>query len=236
MEYNSIFERTELKYLLTAEQAALIKASFASHMKPDAFGKTTISNIYYDTPDSRLIRHSIEKPVYKEKLRVRSYKVAKADDIVFVELKKKYKGIVYKRRVGMTQKQAEQYLRNEIPAPKQCQITSEMDYFKSFYAGLKPAMYISYDREAFYDKDDDQLRITFDRNIMYRSYDLSLQKGAYGENLLGRDQVLMEIKAGGAIPLWLTDILSPNHIYKTSFSKYGNAYLSDIAKGVRKYA
>lgn len=235
MEYSSIFKRTEMKYMLSADQCRKIRNLISDWMQVDKYGETTISNIYYDTPDSILVRRSIEKPVYKEKLRIRSYGVAKPDSPVFVELKKKFSGIVYKRRVAMTEAQALSYMNGGL-APSSGQIISEIDYFKSFYTGLRPAMYISYDRTAFFAKNGSDLRITFDRNITYRNWDLSLEKGSYGDSLLGSDQVLMEIKASEALPLWLVSILSANQIFKTSFSKYGNAYLNSVCKGARKYA
>ena len=95
----SCFERYEKKYFLTpAGQKALLQ-TIAPYIKMDFYGKYTICNLYYDTPDWRLIRASLAKPVYKEKLRVRSYGVPAPDGKVFAELKKKYKGVVYKRRI-----------------------------------------------------------------------------------------------------------------------------------------
>ncbi len=226
MAYQNIFERREIKYLLTKEQREKIQQGMSKYMKGDKYGKSTICNIYFDLSDYYLIRHSLEKPVYKEKLRVRSYGIVSPDDTVFVELKKKYKSIVYKRRISMTEREAMQYLCGGKALKNPSQISSEIDYFCSFYEGIHPAVFLSYDREAYYATDDDSFRVTFDQNILWRDYDLSLTKGVYGEPILLPEQSLMEIKTGASIPLWMASILTENHIYKTSFSKYGHAYQS----------
>lgn len=218
------FMRYEMKYIVNAEQRSALTELMNNYMEPDEFGRSTICNIYYDTPDMRLVRRSIEKPVYKEKLRVRCYGDIKEQDKVFVELKKKYDDVVYKRRVSMSCMQADSYLLGGAESPKQNQIANEIDYFISEYKGLAPAAYISYEREAYFSKDDPNLRITFDENVLWRDYDLCLTKGAYGKTLLQPGQSLMEIKVANAMPLWLTHTLSEQKIYKISFSKYGNAY------------
>ena len=219
------FKRYELKYLITQKQKSILLNAMAAYMQEDAFGRSTICNVYYDTPDSLLIRRSLEKPVYKEKLRVRSYGTATPEKEVFVELKKKYKGVVYKRRVSVKQSRAEAYLDYHVPLPVQNQITEELDYFLAFYKELKPAVFLSYEREAFYGRDDEDLRITFDENILWRDEDISLCSRPYGTPILDKDMVLMEIKVANAMPLWLSGLLSEEGIYKTSFSKYGQAYL-----------
>ena len=194
----------------------------------DSFGRSTICNIYMDTPEYLMIRRSIDRPVYKEKLRLRSYGLATPDSRVFLELKKKYESVVYKRRVPITEQEAEAFLfHGDRVAGETCreqQIWNEIEYTMAHYGNLQPAVFLSYDREAFYCKGDRDVRLTFDENILWRDYDISLCSGIYGASILDRNQVLMEIKTGTAIPLWLTEILSKNRIYKTTFSKYGNAY------------
>ena len=224
MKSNNIFERYEIKYLVTNRQRRTIMSIMQQYMKPDEYGKSTICNIYYDTPDYYLIRHSLEKPVYKEKLRVRSYGRASSRDNVFVELKKKYNEVVYKRRISLPERDAMFYLGSDASGGLDGQIGSEIDYFRVFYRDLAPKVYISYDREAFYDKEDDSFRVTFDENIMWRDCDLSLTKPAFGRRILPPDTSLMEVKTSGGIPLWMTAVLSENGIFKTSFSKYGRAY------------
>ena len=148
------FERREVKYLISAEQRRDIMKLVEEYMKPDEFGRSAICSVYYDTPDMLLIRRSLDRPVYKEKLRVRSYGPISGDKEVFVELKKKYNGVVYKRRVAMTAPEAEAYLAGETAAPLSSQIVSELDYFLKQYPGLAPAAYIAYDRQAFFGRDD----------------------------------------------------------------------------------
>ena len=182
MGYQNTFKRYELKYLITKEQKELIQKAFDPYMKMDDYGRSTICNIYFDTPDSLLIRRSLEKPVYKEKLRVRSYGTATNSSAVFVELKKKYKSVVYKRRVSVKEHEAMDYLCKGVPLPMQNQITDEIDYACEFYGNLEPAVYLSYEREAFYGKEDGELRITFDENILWRDTDISLCSPAYDGN------------------------------------------------------
>ncbi len=220
----NIFKRYEVKYLLSYEQRQMIETALKEYMVPDEYGESTICNLYYDTPDYRLIRRSIEKPLYKEKLRMRSYGRATEDKIIFLELKKKYKGVVYKRRISLDYEQAREYIDEGGPLPDNTQIAREINYFCDFYKNLSPTVYLCYDRTAYFSSTDRDLRITFDRNIRWRQDDLDLSIKPYGEQLLEDGQSLMEIKAAGAMPLWLVDLLSKGEIRKRSFSKYGTAY------------
>ena len=225
MDYQDTFKRYEIKYLLSPRQKKEFQKAMERYMVLDRYGRTTIQNIYYDTPNWQLIRTSLEKPVYKEKLRLRSYGVAKPDGTVFIEIKKKYAGVVYKRRTSATEAEAMAYLNNGIKiAGHEDQILREIDYFKNFYEGLKPAMVISYEREAFYGKEDPNLRMTIDENILWRDEDLTLRKEAYGTAVLKPGESLLEIKIAAAMPLWLTYELNRLEIRQTSFSKYGRAY------------
>lgn len=224
MDYQEIFERYELKYLLSKRQQAALLDIMAAHMEPDAYGRTSIRNIYFDTDDFRLVRRSLEKPVYKEKFRVRSYGRADADSTVFVELKKKYNSVVYKRRMALPEREAVAWLRGDGLPPEQTQIAEEMTYFFRFYKTLRPAVFLSYDREAYRARAGGDLRVTFDTNILYRREELSLCEDVWGTPLLEPEQALMEIKTMGGIPLWLVHFLTENRLYKTSFSKYGAAY------------
>lgn len=237
------FKRYEKKYLLSDKKYKMLRQRLQDKMNIDNYGKTTICNIYFDTPDHLLIRNSLEKPIYKEKLRLRSYGTPNNGDTVFIELKKKYKGIVYKRREDMEVTLAEQYLYNVEPVSNPTQITREIDWFVKFYNNLAPAMYISYNRIAMYGTEDSELRITFDSNILWREEELWLECGTWGNQLLEEDQRLMEIKMPGAMPLWLSHILNELEIYPISFSKYGNGYLQSEKlkknkrlKGEIKYA
>ena len=223
--FTKVFERSEKKYIITRQQKQELLYALRDRLTPDKYGESTINNIYFDTPDFRLIRASIEKPtVYKEKLRIRSYGKPTANSSVFVELKKKYKGVVYKRRIDMTYLQSILYLCKHQPPPEESQVTREIDYFVSFYKKLRPAVSLFYDRMAYYSAEDPDLRLTFDTNIRFRNKDFDISKGDYGYLLMGSDQAVLEIKAAGSMPLWLTHELDRLRIYPHSYSKYGNAY------------
>ncbi len=228
MSYQAIFKRYEMKYMLTLAQKEAILKAMKPFMALDDYGRTTIRNIYFDTDNFRLIRRSIEKPVYKEKLRVRSYSRAGAESPVFVELKKKYKSVVYKRRLSLPNSSALGWLCGKDSGKQKGQIADEINYFLKYYKSLKPAAFLSYEREAFYSKDGSDFRVTFDDNILCRFDDVSLESEVGGTSLLEDGMVLMEIKTSGGIPMWMAHVLSEEHIYKTSFSKYGTAYKTMI--------
>lgn len=230
----NVFRRRELKFLLDAHQRQIVEQVLVQRMVPDRHGRSTICNIYYDTPDYRLIRHSLEKPVYKEKIRLRSYGPAGPGVDTFLELKKKYKGVVYKRRVRVTEEEASAFMQRRGDLKIQNQISREILYFRDFYRTLEPRVYLSYDRQAWYDPTDRGLRITVDDNILYRTTDLTVSGEPSGREILSRNQSLMEVKAEGAIPMWLTQLLSENRIYKQSFSKYGKAYEQMLEERLNK--
>ena len=224
MAYQMTFKRYELKYLLNKKEKEEILLAMKPHMKLDDYGRTVIRNIYFDTENFRLIRRSLEKPVYKEKLRIRSYKPVQITDPVFVEIKKKYKSVVYKRRLLLPEKTVMESFRTGEPLPVCSQIGDEIQYFREYYKNLQPSVFLSYEREAFYSLDGSDFRVTFDENILYRRNDISLGSEIYGHPLLGKQQTLMEIKTSGGIPLWMSETLTKHHLYNTSFSKYGSAY------------
>ena len=224
MSYQMTFKRYELKYLINKKEKEEILLAMKPHMKLDDYGRTVIRNIYFDTENFRLIRRSLEKPVYKEKLRIRSYKPVQITDPVFVEIKKKYKSVVYKRRLLLPEKTVMESFRTGEPLPVCSQIGDEIQYFREYYKNLQPSVFLSYEREAFYSLDGSDFRVTFDENILYRRNDISLGSEIYGHPLLGKQQTLMEIKTSGGIPLWMSETLTKHHLYKTSFSKYGSAY------------
>lgn len=221
----TIFKRYEKKYIINKEKAELLLSRTGHRLSPDKHGKSTVCNIYFDTPDFRIIRHSMEKGVFKEKLRIRSYNCPEADSMVFVELKKKFKGVVYKRRVRMKYSDAVKYLLRGIrPENTSEQILNEIDYFRSYYPSLQPRVSLFYDRLAFYSKEDKNLRITFDTNIRFRTKKLDIATGSEGKVISEENKAVMEIKCIGSMPLWLTKELSDLEIFPTSFSKYGKAY------------
>lgn len=224
-EFTKVFKRFEKKYMLSSQQYNQLLAELKDYLISDKYGQSTVSNIYFDTPNYQLIRTSIEKPtVYKEKLRIRSYGIPTPESNVFIELKKKYKGIVYKRRVDMTYAQATDYLIRHNPPPEESQVTREIDYFTEFYKQLRPALSLFYDRTAFYGKDEPELRLTFDTNIRFRNKDLDLTCGDEGRVTLDGEHYILEIKCITSMPLWLTQALDKLKIYPTSYSKYAAAY------------
>lgn len=224
MGYKGIFKRVEKKYLITEDKFAKIIGQLNDKMHGDEYGRSTICNIYFDTPTYQLIRQSVEKPLYKEKLRIRTYGVPDDETNSFIEIKKKFKGVVYKRRIHMPYKKAYDYLVNGVSPEMDTQIFKEIEWFLKFYNYPKPAMVITYDRIAFYGNDDPELRITFDRDITWRREELDLRKGVSGNKLLADNEYVMEIKVPGAMPLWLSGILNDEKVFSSSYSKYGNAY------------
>lgn len=226
-----VFSRYEKKYLITQENFIWLLEKIEPYMNPDKFNKNgklyNIANIYYDTQNDALIRASIEKPVYKEKLRLRSYGVPNLEDEVFLEIKKKYKGLVNKRRTRLHLKEAYDLVERGInPVDKpyvNSQVLNEIKYFLSLY-DLSPKVYLTYDRMAFFDKVDGDFRVTFDTNIRTRRQDVRLEAGNHGQLLLENDLWVMEVKSSGAVPLWFTALLSEKEIYSNSFSKYGTEY------------
>lgn len=224
MNTQTVFKRYEFKYFLNETQLDALMPLINTHMRTDAYGKSSILNLYFDTPNDMLIRHSLEKPVYKEKLRLRSYTVPDADTPVFLEIKKKYKGVVYKRRAGTSYQQMLRYLNEQIPF-SDSQIMHEIDYFMQYYPNLTPHVFLSYEREAFHAPACSDLRITFDRNILWRQENLSLAAGIYGTQLLPDNSILMEVKTSGGMPLWLTHFLTEEHLQRRGFSKYGTVYI-----------
>ncbi|MBQ9347671.1 MAG: polyphosphate polymerase domain-containing protein [Oscillibacter sp.] len=218
-----VMKRYELKYILSRQQTEYLKEQLRGHMVLDQYGRTFIASLYYDTPDYRLIRTSVEKPPFKEKIRLRSYGLATRSSPVFLELKRKAYGIVYKRRVQSTIPLVEKFFAGSGDVCAPGQINREITYFRNYYDTLVPACLIIYDREAYFQPDGD-LRITIDFNPRYRSDRLDLTVSMDGVSLLPEGSTILEIKVQQAEPLWLTGILDRGQIHKGSFSKYGAAY------------
>ena len=224
MNYQNVFERYEYKYFLTPSQKRKLLEETEDRLELDQYGRTTIRNIYYDTDNFRLIRDSLDHPVYKEKIRLRSYQKAGDNDPVFVEIKKKFESVVYKRRVAIPKKSAENWIDKRNMMPFRNQITSEIDYFLNFYEGIEAKAFISYEREAFFDRTNPEFRVTFDENILARNTELDLGSSIWGNSLLPAGTTLMEVKIPGAMPVWMARFLSENSIAKITYSKYGTYY------------
>lgn len=230
MAFKEVFKRVEKKYVISNEQLDALMPAISKHMSGDSYGRSTIYNIYFDTPTHEIIRASIDKPVYKEKLRLRCYCRPDDETTAFVEIKKKYRGTVYKRRISMSYRDAMNFTCLGIPPEHDSQIAHEIKWLLGYYDRIAPAMILTYDRIAFFAKDDPELRITFDSDILSRDYDFDLSLGAYGTPLLGDGECLMEIKIPNAMPLWLVRKLDELRIFPESFSKYGSAYVDSIKK------
>ena len=242
MSYIQSFRRYETKYLITEEQAERLLHLAGDLLTPDRYGDYTICNLYLDTEDFYFIQRSLDKPKYKEKLRLRSYGNADGEQQVFLEIKKKFKGVVYKRRVSMTLKQAEEYL-SQGTRPEDSQIMREIDYAMRLYRHPTPRMLIAYERDAYFVKGLPHLRLTFDSNLRYRSDDLLLEDGTEGKPILPEGRYILEVKTDGAMPIWLSHALDKFRILPSSFSKYGTAYRevtsaegSTDKKGKHEYA
>lgn len=224
----TVFNRYEKKYLMPESVYLRLRERLIPYMKPNEFGASTICNIYYDTPSNELIRRSIEKPVYKEKLRLRSYGIPALTDTVFLEIKKKYMRVVNKRRIPLRLADAYAYVEQGVRPSANGQILREIDFFLQRY-DLRRAIYLAYDRIALEGRQDASFRVTFDSRIRCRRTAVALEAGDAGRMLLPEGFYLMESKIQGAAPVWFTDILTDLAVYPVSFSKYGTAYKQETA-------
>lgn len=232
-DFIAAMSRIEMKYILSPEQTEYFKKALEGHMSVDQYGLTSIASLYYDTPNYRLIRASIEKPAFKEKMRLRSYGLATESSPVYLELKRKAEGIVYKRRVQSTIPEVAAFMEKNSAICADGQIAREISYFRNFYGLLVPACLIIYDRTA-YKEDHGDLRLTIDANPRYRVDNLNLTTSMDGISLLKEGYTVLEVKVQQAVPLWLSEIMDKGKIYKSSFSKYGTAYTKEIQKLLAK--
>lgn len=227
--YINNFQRVEEKYVITKEDKEKLLKTIGNYIKEDEYFKSEIHNIYFDNKNNDLIINSLEKPIYKDKFRIRSYGIPKYNDYVFLEMKTKYKGVVGKRRIKVRLNEIEDYLENNKETDNK--ILKEIKYYYKFY-NLQKAIYIAYDRESYKGKEDSNLRITFDSNLRSRRNDLNF-KEIKMKKYFNKDYYIMEIKTIGALPLWLARSLSKLEIYPTSFSKYGKIYEREMKEMVK---
>lgn len=218
----NVFKRVETKYLLTDDEYNILMKKIDKHLMKDRFYKSTICNIYFDSEDYDIINKSLEKPIFKQKIRLRSYNIPDLNDDVFFEIKGKYDGVVFKRREKLKLIDYYNYI-NDGKIPSDKQIMKEIDYIIK-KDNLKPKMMLSYDRLSYYDRNNKNFRITFDQNIRSREDDLKLEFGDAGKLYFDKPMHIMELKSLGAMPLWFTNILTKLKIYPKSFSKYGSIY------------
>lgn len=228
----NIFQRVEKKYLLSKVTKEELIQNIKTMITEDNFFESTICNIYFDTNNNDLIINSLERPKFKEKVRIRSYGIPTLQDEIFFEIKEKYKGIVGKRRIKIKLEDFYNYQNNK-KIIHHSQIMKEIDYYFRYYQ-LKPAIYIAYDRQSYKGMEDQNLRITFDSNLRSRTEDLNLEKGDYGTKYFEKDTCIMEIKTLGAIPLWLVKELSNLKIYPIQFSKYGKIYQKNLSSSMEE--
>ncbi len=236
MQITSSFCRYEKKYVISQQQSEELLLRLGDRIHADAYsmGQATyrICNVYFDTDNSDVIRYSLSSPFYKEKLRLRTYGTPENyNAVAFLELKKKVNGLVLKRRATLTLGQAYDFLRTRN-RPSGLgyideQVLDEIEYYLDTN-DVHPAVYIGYDRAAYYSKDDPTLRITFDRNITTRRENVLPENGMYGAKLLPADARLMEIKISSSMPLWLARPLTEMKLFPRSFSKYGREYAGAI--------
>lgn len=223
----SVFKRVEQKYILSREQYELLQDMVNSRFNKDKYYESKIYNLYFDNDNNDLVINSIEKPIYKEKIRLRSYGEVKSDnDIVYLEMKQKYKSVVYKRRVMMTLWEYNNYISRGIIPKRDGQIMKEIDYYINYYK-LKSNVFVAYDRLSYYSKEDVNFRMTFDNNLRYRLGNLNLCDDENDRKYFDDDVYIMEVKSMDSLPLWFVDVMSKNQIYPGSFSKVGNIYMKD---------
>ena len=224
---NDIFRRVEEKYFLSKEQAYNLFKEINTYIEKDEYYKSNILNIYFDNNNDEILIRSGDKPIYKDKIRLRSYSTPALEDDVFLEIKSKYNGVTGKRRIRMKLSDFYNYINNnEI---KNTQIMNEIDYLFKYY-DLKPSYFVGYDRLSYKGKDNEGLRITLDSNLRSRTNNLNLEQGDYGELFFNDDRLIMEIKTLDSMPLWLTSTLSKLKIYPISFSKVGEIYKKEMVK------
>lgn len=215
--------------MLQQSKKKQILDKISDYVRIDKYGPSTICNIYFDSKNHDLIRTSLDKPIYKEKVRMRSYNVPNENTEVFLKIKKKYDGVVYKRRISSQLHDMEAYLNSGASIACNEQIKKELDYCFDYYQ-LKPALFLAYDRIAYYDKTNDEFRISFDTNIISRDYDLELEKGVYGEKLIDSDTYIMEVKCSSGYPMWFLKAIEEMKLYPHSFSKYGSIYEESLKR------
>ena len=232
MKLKKVFQRKETKYLLTKEQFPAFLGELQQKMAIDEYGQHTIMSLYYDTQDYRFIRHSMDKPKYKEKFRVRSYGVPTEQQLIFLEIKKKVSGVVYKRRVPMPYADYCRWMQTGVlPSMEEApQIAAEIHWLFKKNPDLLPKVLIAYDRLSLFVDDDSEFRVTFDQNIRFRTCDLMLGSGSDGALVAPEVGVLMEVKALGYYPIWFVELLNKYSVRKGSFSKYAQTYQRHLFK------
>jgi hypothetical protein len=218
-----IFRRYEKKYLISRSQYESLLPHLLERMESDHYDRYLVQNLYYDTERFDCARTSIAKPVYREKLRLRCYGVPCDGSGLFLELKKKFEGVVYKRRINIPYKERGSVAVRDMIACEDSQISREIGYFHALHP-VSEKIHIAYERYALTSSENPGLRITFDTDIRFRVHELNFTGALSGTAILPPGQILMEIKTLGAMPLWLSRPLCEAGVFPRSFSKYGIWY------------
>lgn len=229
----SRFKRVETKYLVPEDIYQDFLKDLMENMKEDKYPHSTISNIYYDTADFQIIQDSLAKKNKREKIRVRYYDAhPTSKSLAFLEIKEKdEEGVGHKLRLASTGENITGLLGDGLSfAGMDAEVGMNIRKLRDRYPGIGPSMYIYYDRYSLKERknieghDYQKIRITFDRNLIFRDYDLESIEQKKGEALLPDQAVLMEIKAPGQKPDWLQSLLDQYGILQVKFSKYAAAY------------
>lgn len=231
-----VFTRHELKFLIDRHTYGKIYKALMPYLVVDQHankqGYYTVSNIYYDTKDDLFHYEKMKGQDFRQKLRLRTYGHSDLDSESYLEIKKKHKGLVNKRRTALRLRDAYRFLEvDEIDNndlidntnASNIQILKEVAFLKKFYT-LEPKVALCYERQAFQGKEDNELRITFDDNLRKRHHNLRLELGSEGASYVSRDIFVLEIKVNDTIPLWLARILSQFSCSVQSFSKYSTSH------------
>ncbi|MBQ6396095.1 polyphosphate polymerase domain-containing protein [Candidatus Saccharibacteria bacterium] len=236
-------ERTEEKYLISKSTKTNLLKLISKHLEKDQSIKEQVLRLYFDTKHSDLALRSMERPEFREKIRVRAYNVPKRSSPVFFEVKSKVdlglKKLGNKRRLVLPLKDFYAFLNKgenlELLAarasendPQQLQVARELTYLFSYYQ-LEPKVIVSADRTAYTEKNNINFRLTFDERLRFRETDLRLEKGSAGEKFFSgpnksEENIVMEVKTMNSMPLWFVSALSELKIYSVRFSKYGKIY------------
>ncbi len=225
------FQRREKKIIMDSSLLPDILQTVSEFMNPDSYNLNgipyDICNIYFDNGNRDVTRHSVSKPFFKEKLRLRCYGIPTEDSKVFFELKKKTAKIGTKRRAVLSLNDYYRFLSEGYVDPSSQYINkrvlAEIANFIDTYSA-EPSVYLSYKRIAFFGKEDPNLRLTFDTEIRTRNYDLRPELGIYGELLLPKDKTIAEIKFSGAAPMWFAALMSKHGLEFSPYSKIGKEY------------
>ena len=218
----TIIDRMEQKYFVSFDKYNKLMKLINNKLVKDKYFSERIYNIYFDNDEYEFMTKSLDKPLYKEKVRLRSYETKDKNSNVFLEIKKKFQGHGNKRRVVINYNEAKDYIDNKIIPNTNKQIMGELDYtFKK--NNLKPKISLTYDRLSYAFKEDESYRVTFDTNIRYSNKKVDLVD-LDDEYCLFNDGYIMEVKTLKGYPSWFIKALNELKLYPVSYSKVGEAY------------